>query len=98
MAALSPSWASEMTSFTPFEPQPHEIAQESRPKRLGLGGADVQADDLAPAIGVHRHGDYGGHRDNAPALAHLQVGRVQPQIRPLATLLQGSHGWHPGPD
>src|SRR3954471_15075275 len=46
MAALSPSWASEMTSFTPFEPPPHEITQESRPKRLGhaLGvGATVEA-------------------------------------------------------
>jgi hypothetical protein len=40
--------------------------------------------DLAPAIGVHRHSDYRRHRDNSPAFALLQIGRVQPQIRPLA--------------
>src|SRR3954464_4587497 len=51
----------------------HEIAQEGGPERLSFGWADVQADDLAPAIGVDRHGDYGGNRHDAAALAHLEV-------------------------
>ena len=44
----------------------------------------MQPDDLAFAVGVDRHSDYRRHRDDAAALALLQVGRVQPQIRPLA--------------
>lgn len=47
----------------------------------------MQADDLPPAFGVHRHGDYGGHRDNAPSLALAQIGGIQPQIGPLALQL-----------
>ena len=35
---------------------------EARPEGLGLGRADLEADDLAPAIGVDRHGDYGRDR------------------------------------
>lgn len=35
-----------MTSLTPVRPPAHQIAQEARPERLGLGGVDVQADDL----------------------------------------------------
>ena len=44
----------------------------------------MQLDDLALAVGVHRHSDYRRHRDDPAALALLEVGRVQPQIRPLA--------------
>ena len=43
----------------------------------------MQADDLAPALVVDRHRDYGGERDDATALALAQVGGVQPQIRPV---------------
>jgi len=32
----------------------------------------MQPDDLAPAVGIGRHRDYGGDRDNAVALALLQ--------------------------
>ena len=46
--------------------------------------ADVKADDLPFALGVRGHGDYRRDRDDAAALALLQVGRVQPQIGPLA--------------
>ena len=75
-----------------FEPAPDELAQEGRPEGLGLRGADVQTDDLAPPIGVDRHGDYRRDRDDAAALAHLQVGGVEPEIGPLAgqgTLQEG---------
>jgi hypothetical protein len=43
----------------------------------------VQADDLPLARGVHRHGDYRRDGHDAAALALLQVGGVQPEIRPL---------------
>ena len=33
---------------------------------------------------VDRHRDYRGHRDDAAALAHLEVGGVEPEIGPLA--------------
>jgi hypothetical protein len=51
---------------------------------LGLGGADVQADDLAPPLGIAGDGDYGGNRDDAPALALAEIGGVEPEIGPFA--------------
>jgi len=39
---------------------------------------------LAAPVGIHGHGDYCGDGDDAPALAHLQVGGVEPHIRPVA--------------
>jgi hypothetical protein len=39
---------------------------------------------LAAAVAVDRHGDYRGDGDDAPALAHLQVGGVEPEIGPVA--------------
>jgi hypothetical protein len=44
----------------------------------------VQTNDLPPPVGVRRHGDYGCDRDDAPALADLQVGCIQPEIGPVA--------------
>ena len=44
---------------------------------VGLGGADVQAYDLAPPFAVAGHGGYGRDGDDAPALALAQVGGVQ---------------------
>jgi len=44
----------------------------------------VPPDDLALAIGVGGHGDYRRDRDDAAALALLEVGRVEPQIGPVA--------------
>jgi hypothetical protein len=52
--------------------------------RLSLRGTDMQSDDLASTVAVRRHGDYCRDRDDAAALALLQIGRVEPQIRPLA--------------
>ena len=60
-----------------------EAAQEPGPEGLGLGRADRHAEDLAPALVVDRDRD--GHRDryDAPGLAHLQIGRIQPEIGPV---------------
>lgn len=61
-----------------------ERAQEVGPEGLGLGGPDSQADDLATALGIGGHRDYGGDRHDTAALANLQIGRVEPDIGPLA--------------
>ena len=98
-AAFRPSWASEITSLTPRRltprrltprppaprpPAPRPPAQEGRPERPGLRGADRRAEHLAPAVGVDRHRDYDGDGDDAPRLAELHVGGVDPQVRPVA--------------
>ena len=69
--------------------------QEGRPERLRLGRADVQADDLAPALAVHGDGDYGGDRDDPAALALAQVGGIEPQVRPLALQRPAQEGPDP---
>ena len=61
-----------------------QALQKSRPERFGFGRAETQADDLAPAFSRDRHGDYRGDRGDATAIADLEVGRVEPEIRPLA--------------
>src|SRR3546814_17893556 len=44
----------------------------------------MQADDLAPALGVDGHGDYCGNADDPPAFAYLEIGGIEPEIRPFA--------------
>ncbi len=66
------------------QPPLDEPFEEGRPEGLGLRRADVQADDLAPPVGVDRHSDY--HRDghDPTAFALSEIGRIEPQIGPLA--------------
>jgi hypothetical protein len=59
-------------------------AEEPGPEDLGLRGTRGDAQDLAPAVGVDGHGDYHGDTDDPAALPALQVGRVNPEIRPVA--------------
>src|SRR5436305_13026946 len=72
-----------------------QALEEARPEGLGLGRADMQADDLAPALAIDRNRDYRRDRDNATAFALLQVGRVQPEIRPIAGERAIKEGVHP---
>ena len=58
--------------------------EKARPKRLGLGRPDLQADDLAPAVGADCNGDDRRHRDDPAAFALLEVGGIEPEIGPLA--------------
>jgi hypothetical protein len=46
----------------------------------------MQADDLAPALGVDGHGDYCGNADDPPAFAYLEIGGIEPEIRPTASI------------
>ena len=71
-----------------------ELAQELDPEGLGLRGADRHAEHLAPAVGVDADRDDHRDRDDAPGLAHLHVGRVDPEIGPVALdrpLEEGPH-------
>src|SRR6185437_1186775 len=61
-----------------------ELAQKRRPERLGLGGTDVHAENLAPAVTVDANRDDHRDRYDAAILAHLHIGGVDPQIRPVA--------------
>jgi len=72
-----------------------QAAQERRPESLGFAGSDMQPHDLPLALCVSRHGDYGGNTDNAPALALLEVGGIQPKIRPVAVKRAVQEGIHP---
>src|SRR5207248_2389354 len=61
-----------------------QALEKPRPEGLGLRGADVQSNDLPLALGVDCDSNYCRHSDNAAALPLLQVGRVQPEIGPIA--------------
>ena len=66
------------------QPPARQLAQELRPDRLGLRGADLHAQHLAPSVAVDADGDDDGDRHDAPPATDLQVGGVDPQIRPVA--------------
>ncbi len=78
-----------MTSLTPLRPRLTRPLRKldqpfDRLRRLGLRRTDAKPDDLARAFGRNRHGDYRSHRDDAAAVADVEIGGVKPQIRPLA--------------
>ena len=77
IAAFSPACASEMTSCTPTEAALDQAAQEAAPERLGLGFADVEADDLAAARSHGRRGRPPRLADDAAAVADLLDLRVE---------------------
>src|SRR3712207_3277578 len=70
-----------------LQPAPDQAPEKAGPEGLRLRRPDVQPDDLAPALGIAGHGDYGRHRDDPPTLALAQVGRVEPEIRVVALQL-----------
>ena len=67
----------------PAQTTPGERAQKVRPERLGLRGADRHAQHLAPTVTVNRDRDNHCHRDDATVGADLDVGRIEPEIRPV---------------
>lgn len=61
-----------------------ELAQEFQPERFGFGGADIYAEYLASAVGVDCHSHGHRDRDDASLLPYLYVGRIDPEIGPIA--------------
>lgn len=64
--------------------KPGELAKERGPMRLGFRRAHVHAEHLEPAVAVDADCYDDGHRDDASVPANLHVGRVDPEIGPLA--------------
>src|SRR3954451_3430076 len=79
IAAFRPAWASEMASWTPTRPRAIK-PQNLRLERLGLGLADVNREDLAPAGLVDGVGDGQRLVDHAAAVADLFDLRVEEQV------------------
>ena len=73
---------------------PGETAQELGPEGLGLRGADRQTQNLASAVAVDPDRDDDGDRDDAAVLAHLHIGRVEPEIGPVAFERPVEEGLH----
>ena len=90
-----PSWASEIDQLDAAQAAPGELAQEGRPEGLGLGRPDVHAEHLAPAVAVDADGDDHRDGDDAAGLADLHVGRVDPEIGPVALDRPVEEGLHP---
>src|SRR5262249_42738392 len=61
-----------------------EAAQEVGPERLGFGSADRHAEDLAATVAIDAVGDDHRDRDDPAVATYLHVGRIEPDIGPLA--------------
>jgi len=59
-------------------------AHEVGPERFGLARPDSHAGHFVLALGVHGDADYHGLGDDAASFATLNVGRIDPQVRPAA--------------
>lgn len=77
-----------------LEAAARQVLEEARPEGLGLARADVQADDLALALGVDGDRYYRGDADDASALADLEIGRIEPEIGPVAGERPLEEGMH----
>ena len=62
------------------KPAADQLAEERGPERLGLGEADVHAEHLAAPLGRRADGDDHRQRHDAPVLARLHVGGVDPDV------------------
>ena len=82
--AFKPSWASEMTNLTPPRATERQGAQEVPPERIRFAWTDSQTKHLTHAIGVYGDGNYYGLRHDPAGLPRLHVGRIDPQVRPVA--------------
>jgi hypothetical protein len=72
-----------------------EALQERRPEDLCLGWSDVQPNYFPFTLGAHRHSDYHRDRPDLTAFTLLEVGRIEPQIRPIARERALEKGGHP---
>src|SRR4051812_31547478 len=93
-AALMPSCASETTSLTPLRPRRASLRRKAVQKVSASDGPmSMPRTSRRPSL-LSAHRDDHSDRDNAPVLAHLHVGGVDPQIGPVAferALQEGLH-------
>src|ERR1041384_7541951 len=61
-----------------------QAAQELGPERLRFAGTDLDAQDFALALGVDANRHYHRHAHDSSGFSCLDVGRVDPQVRPVA--------------
>ena len=78
---LQPACASEIASCDADQAALDQAAQEVGPERLGLGLADVEAENLAAAGLMDAVGDHQRLGDHAAAVADLLDLGVEEQIR-----------------
>src|SRR3954468_9676147 len=67
-----------------FEAAAYQTAQELDLEGGGFRLTQAKPEDLAAAILVDAGGDYGRDRHDAAILTDLDVGRIEPEIGPLA--------------
>ena len=80
IAACSPAWASQMTSWTPVRPRAFSAARNAVQNAPSSAVADVDAQHLPVPVGGHPGGDHhrlGHHPAIDPGLA---VGRVEEHV------------------
>ena len=95
-AALRPSWASEITSFTPCEPALDQARAGSRSRRSPPRDGPMCRPTISrrPSV-LTATAIMAATETIAAALAHLEVGRVEPEIGPLAGERALEEGVHP---
>ena len=64
-----------------LQPPLDQAAQKFAPERFALAGAQGQAQHVALARFAHADGNHGRQTDDAVVLPHLQVDRIQPDVR-----------------
>src|SRR3954470_8281358 len=92
MAAFSPSWASEITNFTPRRPRRVSLRKNSVQNVSASDGPNIHAKDFSPAVTVDADRDNDGDGDDAASLPHLHISGVQPDIGPVAFQRTGQEG------
>src|SRR5918995_4258096 len=76
----------------------HQTAQELDPEGGGFRLPQAEPEDLAAAVLVDAGGDYRGDRHDAAILADLDVGRIEPEVGPLAVQRPLEERQHAGVD
>src|SRR3954451_6238679 len=67
-----------------FQATTHQTAQKLDPEGGGFRLTQAEPEDLAAAVLVDAGGDYCRDRHDATLLADLDVGRIEPEVGPLA--------------
>src|SRR6185312_6124193 len=80
--ALMPSWASETTSLTPRRPRRASLRRNAV-QNVSASGRPISMPRTSRRPSLLTPTDH-GDRDDAALLAHLHLGGVDPQMRPVA--------------